>query len=263
MFTWKKIRNIWQEFKKTLGLSLVLAQIDFKLRNEGSYLGILWYLLNPFLMFALLWFIFSSQLGQNIYLYPAYLLLGLITFNFFQQATNESANIILASGGLIKSTKFPYQSLVLAVVFRSLFSHIFEIIVFIGFLLFLKINFLGVIFYPLFLFFYLLFVCGVSLMLAIITVYIIDFSNIWRFFSLLLWFATPIFYSSSYAGPAGQIINTVNPIYYFITIFRDLLIYAKIPSLTIIIIPIFYSLATFIISGLVFNRLKYKMAEKI
>ncbi|HNU96023.1 MAG TPA: hypothetical protein PKH95_01275 [Candidatus Magasanikbacteria bacterium] len=39
----EKINNIFN-------LSWQLAKANFKLRNEGSYLGIFWYLLDPLLM---------------------------------------------------------------------------------------------------------------------------------------------------------------------------------------------------------------------
>ncbi|MBD3260723.1 MAG: ABC transporter permease, partial [Candidatus Altiarchaeales archaeon] len=76
-----------KKFKRLWGLSLSIAEAEFKLRNEGSYLGILWYLLEPLLMFILLLFVFSKSLGQDIPHYPLYLLVGIIVFNFFQKVT--------------------------------------------------------------------------------------------------------------------------------------------------------------------------------
>src|SRR4030042_3140482 len=90
-----------------LDLSLEIAKSSFKLRNEGSYLGIFWYLLNPLLLFLLLLLVFSDRLGNSIPSYPLYLLLGIVIFNFFQQATTESTKIIVRDyGELIKSINF-------------------------------------------------------------------------------------------------------------------------------------------------------------
>src|SRR4030043_292518 len=105
------------------GLSLSLAKFKFKLRNEGSYLGIIWYLLSPLFFFTLLFFIFNERIGSNIQNYPLYLLIGIIMFNFFQSVTSEAATIILTNRGLIKSIKFPRESLVLSNLLRALFSH--------------------------------------------------------------------------------------------------------------------------------------------
>ncbi|MCH7640633.1 ABC transporter permease [Patescibacteria group bacterium] len=100
----------------TIRLSLALAKANFKLRNEGTYLGILWYLLNPLLLFALLFLIFFDRLGQNIEQYPLYLLLGIIMFNFFQQATTEATKIIDQNRHLIKSINFPKESLIASII---------------------------------------------------------------------------------------------------------------------------------------------------
>jgi ABC-type polysaccharide/polyol phosphate export permease len=251
------------ELKKTLNLSLALAKSDFKSKNEGSYLGILWYLLNPGLMFVLLWGIFSGQFGESIPFYPAYLLLGVIIFNFFQQATGDSVGIILANGNLIKSIKFPYQALVLGVVWRTFFSHLFEIALLVGVLFYLGIGLAGFLWYPFFLFFYFLFIYGVSLLIAVTNVYVIDFANIWRFFSLLLWLSTPIFYKADNYGQLGKLINFFNPLDYFLKVIREVLIYFQVPDFSMVLIIVATSFGFFLVGNFVFTKLKYKIAERI
>ena len=83
-----------QKLKSTLGLSLALAKAQFKLKNEGTWLGVLWYLLAPILTFLFMLGIFHDRLGNNIPNYPLYLLLGIILFNFFRKIADESVAII-------------------------------------------------------------------------------------------------------------------------------------------------------------------------
>ena len=54
-----------ENIKKIASLSFQIAKVEFKLRNEGSYLGVLWYLLNPALMFVLLLAIFNQGLTNS------------------------------------------------------------------------------------------------------------------------------------------------------------------------------------------------------
>lgn len=248
--------------KEVLGLSFAIAKAEFKLRNEGSYLGILWYLLNPLLMFVLLVLVFSDRLGNKIPHYPLYLLLGIIIFNFFQQATTESTKTINDNRFIIKSIDFPRESLIGTIVLSGLFSHIFEIIVFTLFLIFYEISIIYIFFYVFILVFLFIFIFGVSLILSSISVYFVDLENIWRFASRLLWLATPIFYAIG-----GQtrlfIFNLFNPLYYFITIARDIIIYTKMPQIWMIMGMMGYSLIALVLGIIIFGKLKKRFAEMI
>lgn len=255
--------KVYHKIKSILGLSLSLAKAGFKLRNEGSYLGILWYLLGPLLVFILLLLVFSDRLGTDIPNYPLYLLLGIIMFNFFQQTTTESTRAItLEYRDVIKSINFSKESLIASIVLKTLFSHLFEIILFIILLLIFKNSLIGIIFYPIILVFFCFFIFGASLVLAVLTIYFIDLENIWLFASKLMWFGTPIFYAIK-----GQTrlfyINLFNPMYYFITAARDLIIYNKMPEIWMILGMIVYGLLSLIIGLLIFNKLKIKSAEMI
>ena len=250
-------------FKNFFESTLQLAKAGFKLRNEGSYLGIFWYLLNPLLMFGLLLLIFADRLGSNIPSYPLYLLLGIIMFNFFQQATIESTKVITQEySGVIKSIDFSRESLVGSIVLKTFFSHLFEIILLVVFVLIFRGSLVGLIFYPVIIIVFCFFVFGVCLIFASLTVYFVDLENIWVFVSKLIWLGTPIFYE---IGGQTRLfyINLLNPMYYFITIAREIIIYTKIPELWMIFGAIGYSLLFLLIGLLIFNKLKIKFAEMI
>lgn len=249
-------------FHQTLKLSISLAISDFKLRNERTYLGLFWYLLGPLLLFVLLLLVFHNRLGGNIEHYPLYLLFGIIIFNFFQKTTSSSANIIAQNEGLIKSINFPLESTVLSIVFRNIFEHLFEVIVFIIFLLFFQVPIIGILLYILILILMSLFVYGVSLILASLTVFFADINNLWTFFTRLLWFATPIFYA---VGGQARLFtfNLFNPLYYFITVSRELVIYQRMPEWWLIGGMIGFILIFLVIGLIVFNKTKHKFAEMI
>jgi ABC-type polysaccharide/polyol phosphate export permease len=244
------------------GLSFSLAKFRFKLKNEGSYLGIIWYLLSPLLLFMLLFFIFNDRMGNNIPKYPLYLLTGIIMFNFFQSATLEATTAVLNNRGLIKSIKFQRESLIFSELLKALFSHIFEVAVFIIFMVIFKVNLAWMIVYPVIIAFFFIFIYGISLALSAFTVHVNDVQNIWSFVTKLFWFATPIFYAIG-----GQtrlfMLNLVNPLYYFITIARETLVYNRMPELWMMIAAGIFSLSSFIIGFLIFNKSKKKFAERI
>jgi len=252
----KKIKNI-------LGLGFVLAKTEFKLRNEGSYLGIFWYLLNPILTFGLLLLVFGDRLGNNIREYPLYLLMGVIMFNFFQSSTIESTRTIIKDNvGVIKSINFPRESLILSIVIKNFFSHFFEMVLFAILLAYFHISLVGILYYFFILFFFCLFIFGVSLTLSSSTVYLVDIENIWSFAVRLLWLGTPIFYAI--AGQTKLLyLNLFNPMYYFLTAARDIVIYAKEPDFFIVSGMIFFTALSFVFGVFIFNILKTRFAERM
>lgn len=254
--------EIYNKIKTVFRLGFVLAKIEFKLKTEGSYLGALWYLLDPLLTFLLLLIIFAPRLGRNIDSYPLYLLMGIIVFSLFTKATNESIRLIRDNRWLIRSIKFPSESLILASILKNLFSHFFEIILLMILTLILNQSIVGFIFYPIILFFFCFFIYGVCLLLSSLYVYFCDLENIWNYFSRLLWFATPIFYSIG-----GQnrllIFNLFNPLYLFIDIFRSIVVYLRVPTPELVLTAIVFTFLLFTVGTVVFNKLKYYFSEKI
>jgi ABC-type polysaccharide/polyol phosphate export permease len=250
------------EFKRILGTSYSLGIAHFKLRNEGSYLGIFWYLLNPVLMFLLLLAIFSKSLGNDIENYPLYLLLGIIMFNFFQAVTSESTKILRRDRGLLRTIKFPHESLIGSIVLVAIFSHLFEMMILVIFLLIFKLPLVGLLLYPVILLVYSIFCLGVSLILSSIAVYFVDLDNIWIFASRLLWLATPIFYENE-IGSNLDLFNRINPLYYFITLTRYLVVYNKVPPYLIIAGTLGFTLVSILYGLLIFKRMSRKFAEMV
>src|SRR5882757_8181870 len=95
--------------KKNRALLRELVATDFKLRYQGSALGYLWSLFRPLFMFAILLSVFGYvlKIGSNIEHYPIYLLLGIVLWNFFVEATNNGLQSIVSRGDLIRKINFP------------------------------------------------------------------------------------------------------------------------------------------------------------
>jgi ABC-2 type transport system permease protein len=255
-----QIKTYFKNLKTVLGLSFSLAKANFKLRNEGSYLGILWYLLEP-LCFFLIILLIGGAINQNpVEHYPLYLFLGLIMFNFFANTTSVALKSISSNGGLIKSIKVNYESFVVSGVFQFVFSHAVEMFIFFLFMIFFKVNFLLIVFYIPIFFLFLLFVLGISFALATIEVYISDLSNIWSVACRLLWFLTPIFYVMP-SNNLFQKISYINPMFHFINISREIIIYGTFPNFYTLLLMIFFSVLSLVLGIIIFRKYKSKFAQ--
>lgn len=251
-----------EKLKNILGLSYQLAKANFKLRNEGSYLGLFWYLLEPFLLFVVILGLRAIFTGGGTEDYPLYLLSGLIMFNFFSGTTSKATNFIIGSGNLIKQVKINQEVVVISEVIEASFSHFFEFILFIGFILFYGGSIIWVLFYPLIFLFYYLFILGFSFLLATLGVYINDLNNVWKVIMRILFFFTPLFYLID-KGSLIYKINLFNPVFYFIDISRSLMVYHKFPALWMVYIAVGFTIFFFVFGIFVFEKMKFKFAEMV
>ena len=102
-----KLKNIFSRRNKILLRELVVT--DFKLRYQGSVLGYLWSVLRPLFLFAILYVVFEKflRMGRDIEHFGVYLLLGIVLWTFFTEATNMGLQAIINRGDLIRKINFP------------------------------------------------------------------------------------------------------------------------------------------------------------
>lgn len=254
-----RAKKYYHKIKNILGLSFILAKVKFKLRNEGSYLGIFWYLLNPLAMFSIFLFLGKFINKTTAEHYPVYLLLGLIMFNLFRSATDVSTSSITGNAGIVKSLKINFEPFVISSVLQAVFSHLFELAILIIFLIYFKISLFGLLFYPLILLLLIMFITGFSFILATIGTYINDMVNIWSIIVNLLWFAAPVFYVVT--NGSAPLINKINPMFYFITTARDMVVYNTMPDIKMLLIAVALSFASLSLGIFVFEKYKNKFSE--
>ena len=93
-----------------------MIRTDFKVRYQGSVLGYLWAILKPLFMFAVLYilFVYIAPIGKSVPHYGISLLLGIVFWNFFSEATMIGATSVVAHGELIRKISIPRYLVVLA-----------------------------------------------------------------------------------------------------------------------------------------------------
>src|ERR1700757_5074008 len=90
-----KISNIVNRRNRILLRELVIT--DFRLRYQGSVLGYLWSLLKPLMLFAIMFVVFVHFLrfGAGLDHFAVSLLLGIVLWTFFTEATSQGMQAIV------------------------------------------------------------------------------------------------------------------------------------------------------------------------
>ncbi len=266
--------NIINELKKELFDIIRYRYVVFyfvytkmKVRYKRSTLGYLWTVLAPVTYYLVLGLVFSygfriSMSGQN---YLPYMISGAIFFNTFATIIGQSCNLMINNENFIKKIYIPKMIFVLNLIFYeftnmiiifvsvSILGYIFGLIQFSWHILFIVISFLLAI----------LFLCGVSIITSILSLYFRDLIQIIPVIMQIVFFATPIFWFKENVPPLLVKLNYFNPFFYFVEMFRLPLISNQLPALNIVIVSFFISIFVFLL-GLFFlykfnNRIIFKL----
>lgn len=191
-----KISNILSRRNRILLRELVVT--DFKLRYQGSVLGYLWSLLKPLLLFAILYIVFVQFLrfGSDIEHFPVYLLLGVVLWSFFTEATMQGMQAIVSRGDLIRKINFPKYIIVISGTLSALINLILNLLVVFIFVLIngVDLKWSGLLL-PLNILELYVFSLAIAFLLAALYVKYRDISHIWEVFLQGAFYATPILYT--------------------------------------------------------------------
>lgn len=227
----KRLQTWFQHLRKYSPLMNELVIRDLKVKYRRSILGYLWSLLNPLLMMMVMYFVFSNVFRFEVPNYPLYLICGQTLFSFFSESTTIAMTSIISNASLIKKVYIPKFIFPFSRVLSSFVTMSFSLVAILIVMLFTQTVFTWKILLTIVpLFFLFMFCCGMSLILSALSVHFRDITHLYGVFTMALTYATPIFYPFESVAPYIQDIIRLNPMYHFINVFRNLVIYANIPG---------------------------------
>lgn len=237
-----------------------MTKSSMKLQNESSYLGIMWYLFGPLLLFGILLFVFRNRLGSDIAHYPLYLLLGLISWNFFATGSGRSMTVFFQNAHVLRALPIPFELFVFSSVTHAFLSHLLELLLFTAVALFYGVVPSNIPLLLLVLFLSFVFTTGVGFFLATVYVFLRDVDQIWSVVTRAWWFATPIFYAPTPTG-LGRFLSLFNPLYYVIHLLREVTIYDRVPPLWMFAALVGFATAALLIGYGTFRILRYRIMD--
>lgn len=229
---------------------------DVKLKYRRSYLGYLWSVLNPLMLMMVLVIVFSNLFRFDIPNFPLYLISGQVIFSFMTEATNMSVNSITGNASLLKKTYVPKYIFTISKVGSSLVNLIFSLGALLLVMIITGAEFSwNLIFFPFIILQLLVFCLGISLFLAAATVFFRDIQYLWGVFVSMWMYLTPIFYPISIISEEYQpLYKGLNPMYWYIEQFRDIVLYAQFPQVTSILIGSMLAVVVLVLGSIYFNK---------
>lgn len=202
--------NILSHKNKVLLRELIIT--DFKLRYQGSALGYAWSLLKPLMLFAILYTVFGifMRAGDGIPHFPVYLLLGIVLWSFFSEATSQGLQSIVARGDLIRKINFPKSIIVISGTTSALINLFFNLVVVAFFVLVNNVELTPkILLLPVVIMEIYILALAVAFFLAALNVKFRDVGYLWDIVLQAAFYATPILYSVSLVTDKSLLVGQI------------------------------------------------------
>jgi ABC-type polysaccharide/polyol phosphate export permease len=243
-------------------LVLQFALKDFKIRYTHSLLGYLWSVINPVIFFLLYYVVFSVFVRFQIPNYPAFLLLGVVLWNFFSEGSGHGTGALLARADLISKIVLPREVVVYSALLSAALTFVINLVV-----LFVVLWATGTalrppaVCFPLLLVDLLALTLGVSLLLAPIQVRFRDIGYLWGIALQAGFWITPILYPEVMVPEHWRWIIWCNPVGRIITDSRRAVVYGLWPGGRGLALTTLYSIGICVAGALTFRRLQARVVE--
>ena len=232
------ITSIW----RNRGLIAALTKREVIGRYRGSVMGILWSFFNPILMLVVYTFVFSVVFKARWNVesdskteFALVLFAGLIIFSLFAECVTRAPGLILSNVNYVKKVVFPLEILPVIALGAALFHGVISLAVWLVFyIIIFGMPHLTALLLPLIILPLILFIMGLSWLLASFGVYLRDTSQFIGIITTIMMFLSPIFYPISALPAEYQFLLQFNPLTPAIEEARNVLIWGKMPSMSIL-----------------------------
>ena len=245
-----------------IDLLTVLTQKELKVRYKSSFLGYIWSVANP-LAFTLVFFLaFKVIMRIQIENYVLFLITGLFPWQWFSNSVGAAPGVLLGNATLIKKVNFPRNYILLTMIVQDMIHYLFAVPVLIAVVLIYNIRptVAWIYGFPILLALQFLVTYGVVMIISSVNLFFRDLERLTQIFVMLLFYATPIFYSESMIPEQYRYLLSINPLSPLIVSWRNLFMSGTI-DLGYLFATLCWSLALYAFGKLVFNKLSTKFAE--
>jgi ABC-2 type transport system permease protein len=255
-------------WRRSLELLYLMASTEFKRTYFGTVLGYLWSLCRPLLLFAVMLVVFTHLLRfSTVPHYPVLLLMNIVLFGFFSEATNTAVGAIVSHESIVRKTQFPRLVIPLAVVLTSLFNLALNLVVVVVFVLAFGISpHWTWLLMPIVVALLVGLATTISMILSSLYPRFRDLGIIWTVVSTALFYATPVLYPLQRLHGTLQQLIALNPLTPILELARRWMIQPGAPmagSTVDVIVPIAIYVTLAILAVWTFRREAPRIAEAL
>ena len=173
-----------------------LVKKDLRARYKNAVLGYGWTFIEPFLLSAVYYALFTIIAGNPEPRYSMWVLLGVITWGHFSRSLQGTVTCLTRSGGLVKQVYFPREILAFSPVISQLYVALLSLTAVIPVMLYLDVvPSTNIWMLPLGLILTTIIALGVGLMVAPLNAISEDVSHLFKFITRAGFFVSPVMWT--------------------------------------------------------------------
>lgn len=223
-------KSMW----KYKDLVLHKSWADFRADSQRTYLGVLWWAMDPIINMFIYYLIFGVIMRRSTPNFMPFLLVGLVMWRWFDSSSRNSARSIYANVGFVRQVSFPKIVFPLTTIATSTYQFCFSLTVL---LIALKIFGIPLTLYwlafPVILLVELMLLAAISLILGSVVPFVPDLVNLIDYLFRILFFLSGVIYDvSSIHVESLKTVLRLNPMVILTEAGRNVLMYQKMPDWT-------------------------------
>lgn len=209
---------------------LLWAKRNVSLRYKRSLLGVLWTVLEPLAVIAILAVVFSAIFRFEIDNYPVYILSGWVMWEFFARATSVMAGDIQATREITTRFRVPRSAFLVASVLSFLFNWVLALLVLAVLMAVMGHPFSwALLSLPAAMLLVALFAFGIGCAVAALAALFHDFILMYTVVLTMWLYATPIIYPLAIIPDAARPFLLLNPLTHLLVLVRAPIYEGRLP----------------------------------
>lgn len=231
-----------------------LVRRDLVARYKRSVLGVAWTMLNPLGMMVILSVVFS-QVFHAVEAYPAYVLSGIVVWNFFSQSTSAAMTQMVWGSTLLHRIYLPRTAFVVSAIGTGVVNLAISMVPLLVVLLLTGLPARATMaFLPVSIILLTAFSLGVGLLFSAWAIYFPDVADMYQIGLQALYFCTPIIIPEEMIPAQYRYwFFHLNPMYYMVELFRLPVYYGELPSAKFLLASTLIALLTLLLGWIVFS----------
>lgn len=236
-----------------------LVKRDFKKKYKRTTLGIVWSMLFPLFQLLIMNWVFKGFFGRTMEHYTIYLFSGTLLFSYFREATDNGMSALESNASIFSKVNVPKYMFLLSKNVSALINFMLTLIIYFIFVAADGISFtwkFSLLVYPTIC--QVMFCLGMGMILSALHVFFKDIKYLWSVALVLLNYMSAIFYTLDMFDPAQRKLFLFNPMFTYISYFREVVISGQIPTPLLHVLCLSYALFALTVGCLMYYKYNYK-----